>query len=54
MVLLRAREIVRDANNPKWAEEILNAVGRVTWQVGYCNGKAVDTIILLPIMIHTR
>jgi hypothetical protein len=48
------QRLLKGINNATWTSEVFEAVTRVKWMSGKCNGSAVDMLLVLPISVHRR
>ena len=46
--------ILKGIDNANWCNQVFEAITRVKWKPGKCNGSSVDMILVLPIIVHTK
>jgi hypothetical protein len=51
---ITGKRVIKGIDNPDWTDQVFEALARLKWKPGKCNGKSVDMIVILPVIVHTK
>jgi hypothetical protein len=51
---LSGMRVIKPLESIDWAEKVFDAIDNVKWSPGVCDGKPVETIVMFPIIVHTK
>jgi len=51
---INGKRIIKNITGSDLAEQLLDIVDDVKWEPGFCNGKAVRTLLVLPMIIDIK